>query len=204
MLLRAALHRPAALLRNSGGAPIARISARDPRAMTGWYAGFELAVLLLLVANASIFATRGTAAEGLDSIAWLTLLVLFELETAHARVLSSRRALNVVHAIRMIAAAAVVTAAVAYLIERDWLDAANAWLWLGVVILLELKVRFVQRLARHRIVLESTAVACYLGLAAFAILWAWRGEWFDAYDAALWLVAFATIEMNVFKPLRRA
>ena len=172
--------------------------------MTGWYAGFEIGVFLLLVANASIFAVRGTTVEGLDSVAWLTLLVLFELETAHVRILSSRRALNVVHAIRMIAGAAVVAAAVGYVIDDDWLDAANAWLWLGVVVLLELKIRFVSRLARHRIVLGSTAVACYLGLAAFAILWAWRGEWFDAYDAALWLVAFATIEMNVFRPLRRA
>jgi hypothetical protein len=104
----------------------------------------------------------------------------------------------------MVAGAAVVAAAVGYVIERDWLDAANAWLWLGVVVLLEIKIRFVQDLARHRIVLESTAVACYLGLALFALVWAWRGEWFDAYDAALWLVAFATIEMNVFRPLRRA
>jgi hypothetical protein len=29
------------------------------------------------------------------------------------------------------------------------------------------------------------------------LLWAWRGEWFDAYDALLWLVAFAAIEMDV-------
>jgi hypothetical protein len=29
--------------------------------------------------------------------------------------------------------------------------------------------------------------------------WAWRKEWFDAYDAALWLLAFATIEMNVLR-----
>jgi hypothetical protein len=30
-------------------------------------------------------------------------------------------------------------------------------------------------------------------------VWAGRGEWFDAYDAMLWLVAFATIEINVLR-----
>ena len=39
----------------------------------------------------------------------------------------------------------------------------------------------------------------YAGLAALVPVWAWRGEWFDAYDATLWLVAFATIEINVLR-----
>jgi hypothetical protein len=27
--------------------------------------------------------------------------------------------------------------------------------------------------------------------------WLWRGDWFYAYDAALWLTAFATLEIDV-------
>jgi len=171
--------------------------------MTRWYAAVELIVFLLLIANTVVFAARGSAAEGLDSVAWLTLLLLFGLETAHARLLSSRRALMRVHAVRLIAGVAVVVAAIGYVIEMAWLDAANAWLWIAVVVLLEFKVRFMRSLARHHALLESIAVACYLGLAVFVVVWAWRGEWFDAYDAALWLVAFATIEMNVLRPLGR-
>ncbi|MBX3676037.1 MAG: hypothetical protein KF853_03335 [Rhodocyclaceae bacterium] len=30
-----------------------------------------------------------------------------------------------------------------------------------------------------------------------AVVWAWRGDWLDAWDALLWLVAFFAIEMNV-------
>jgi len=30
-------------------------------------------------------------------------------------------------------------------------------------------------------------------------LWALRGEWFDAYDAVLWLIAFALIEKDALK-----
>jgi hypothetical protein len=29
------------------------------------------------------------------------------------------------------------------------------------------------------------------------VIWATRGEWFDAYDAALWLAAFVFIEMEL-------
>jgi hypothetical protein len=154
-------------------------------------------VFLLLVANSVVFAVDGTAAEGLDAAAWLILLLLFELETAHAARLSTRRALIAVHAVRLGAGAAVLAAAIGYVREEDWLDSANAWLWIAVVILLEFKVRFEQGLARHLRSVETVAAVLYLGLGALVLAWAWRGEWFDAYDATLWLVAFATIEMNV-------
>ncbi|MGH8637405.1 MAG: hypothetical protein ACREUZ_09770 [Burkholderiales bacterium] len=154
-------------------------------------------MFLLLMANTVVFAVDGTAAEGLDAAAWLTLLLLFELETAHARRLSTRRALVAVHTVRLVAGAAVLAAAIGYVNEEDWLDSANACLWIAVVVLLEFKLRFEQGLARHLGVVETIAAVLYLGLAALVLVWAWRGEWFDAYDAALWLVAFATIEMNV-------
>ncbi|MPZ43189.1 MAG: hypothetical protein GEV05_07295 [Betaproteobacteria bacterium] len=154
-------------------------------------------MFLLLIANTVVFAVDGTAAEGLDAAAWLILLLLFELETAHATRLSTRRALIAVHAVRLAAGAAVLAAAIGYVNEEDWLDSANAGLWIAVVALLEFKVRFAQGLARHLGVVETIAAVLYLGLAALVLTWAWRGEWFDAYDAALWLVAFATIEMNV-------
>ena len=38
----------------------------------------------LLALNTGIFLGSGTLSEGLDSIAWLTLLALFELETGVA------------------------------------------------------------------------------------------------------------------------
>jgi hypothetical protein len=165
---------------------------------------FKLGVLVLLAVNATVFALRGTASEGLDSLAWLTLLILFELETAYGRRLSTRRAVLAVHAVRLCAGAAVVAAAVGYLREKAWLDAVNAWIWIAVVVLLELKVRFLQTFARHRTVTEASAIALYLGLGAIVAAWVWQGEWFEAYDAALWIVAFVLIELNVWaRPRQR-
>ena len=165
------------------------------------YRAFELIVFLLLVANAVIFAVDGTVAEGLDSAAWLTLLLLFMLETGHPELFVRPGVVTLVRGLRLVAGAVVAVAAVGYIRDGAWLDVANAWLWIAVVCLLEFKVRCGRRFVFWT---ESVAVVLYLGLVAVLFAWAWRGEWFDAYDAALWLVAFATIEMNVLKAFRTA
>ena len=172
--------------------------------MTNWYPAYEALVFGLLTLNTAMFATGGSAAEGLDSIAWLVLLLLFQLESAHPGWISTRRALTLVHAARFVAGVAVMVAAVGYITEQAWLDAANAWLWIGVVVLLEFELRFARRLANHLGPVKALAALLYLGLGAFMLTWAWRGEWFDAYDAALWLLAFATIEMNLLRASRHA
>jgi hypothetical protein len=162
-----------------------------------WYPPFKLGIFLLLTANAGIFAAHGSWGEGVDSISWLVLLLLFELETAHSERLRGPRAIATVRTTRLVAAAAVLVAAIGYLHATDWLDAANAWLWIAVVILLEIEVRSSLHEASRRRLFGTTAAVLYLGLLGMVIAWVANGEWFDAYDAALWLIAFATIEMNV-------
>jgi len=68
--------------------------------------------------------------------------------------------------------------------------------------LLETEVRFPGKIARFRRGFTGVATALYAGLAVLVLIWAWRGEWFDAYDALLWLVAFAAIEMDVVAAAR--
>jgi hypothetical protein len=170
-----------------------------PVAPPSWHGRFKLAIFALLVVNTLVYTARGTPGEALDSIAWYTLLLLFELETARAGWLSTRRSLTAVHTLRLAAAAAILVAAAGYLYERAWLDAMNAWLWIVLVVLLEIEVRYAQPVTRHRARFVGATTAVYSGLAMVALAWAWRGEWFDAYDALLWLTAFATIEMNLLR-----
>lgn len=164
----------------------------------------KAAVFALLVLNTGIYLGSGSFSEGLDSIAWLTLLALFLLETGLGQALRAGPALTAVHAFRLIALAAVGAAAAGYVYESEWLDAANTGLWIAVVVLLELGVRRPDIVAAHRVRFRAAAAALYAGLTAIALVWLARGEVFDAYDAALWLVAFATIEMNVLDAARRA
>jgi len=159
----------------------------------------KAAVFALLVLNAGIYLASGTFSDGLDSIAWLTLLALFELETGLAPILRTGPAVAIVHAIRLICVAAIGIAAAGYLYNSEWLDAANSGLWIAVVALLEVGVRRPAAVAAQRARFTAAAAMLYAGLLAVILAWLWRGEWFDAYDAALWLVGFATIEMNVLR-----
>ena len=165
---------------------------------------FKLAVFVLLAGNAVIYAGTGTENEALDSVAWFVLLVLFEIETAFGAVMQQHRgAAPVIHLIRFLAALAIAAAALGYLREGAWLDAVNAMLWIGVVALLEFEVRYPVAASAQRAALLSIASMLYGALATVVLVWAWQGEWFDAYDALLWLVAFVAIELTVQRRVSR-
>jgi hypothetical protein len=156
-------------------------------------------VFALLAINVAGFALAGTRSEAVDAAAWLVLLILFEVETNRSERLRTHGARLAVRLLRHIAALGVVAAAIGYVLESDTLDAVNSALWIAVVALLESELRWPAFVARNRVIFASIATALYGGLAVLVVLWAGAGAWFDAYDALLWLVAFATIEMNVLK-----
>jgi len=163
----------------------------------------KAAVFALLVLNTGVYLASGTLSEGLDSIAWLILLTLFQLETGARQAVRPGPGLAAVHAIRFAALAAVGAAAAGFVYNEEWLDAANSVLWIAVVVLLESEVRRPAVVAAHRTAFTAVAATLYAGLGAIVLVWLWRGDWFDAYDAALWLIAFATIEMNLLEAARR-
>ena len=168
-----------------------------------WYPWFRAALIALLAWNTAVYLWSGTRSEALDSSAWLVLLLSFELETgAEERRIGPRAALFA-RACRLAAAAALVVATIGYVREKEWLDAVNMGLWVAVVSLLEVQVRYPEVDVRRRLGFTVIAAVLYSALAALVLAWAWRREWFDAYDALLWLIAFATIEMNIFRKIRR-
>ena len=143
------------------------------------------------------FAVVGTASKGIDAFAWLTLLLLFDFETAYKNRLRSRGAQLGVRAARLLAGAGVIAATIGYVFEEDTLDAVNAVLWIAVVVLLEMELRWPALIVRQRTAFNIAAVALFGGLALLVLLWAASGMWLDAYDAVLWLVAFAAIEVDL-------
>lgn len=161
------------------------------------YRGFKAAIFALLTCDAAIYLFTGALTKALDALAWLTLLALFALETGFGDRFRAIKVARVIHASRLAAAAAVCTAAVGYVNQHEWLDAVNSGLWIAVVVLLEFEVRNGDAVARHRAWFAAIAATLYAGLAALVLVWAWRSEWFDAYDALLWIAAFAMIELDV-------
>jgi hypothetical protein len=99
--------------------------------------------------------------------------------------------------LRLTAGAGVVAATLWYVFENDILDALNSTLWIAVVVLLEIQVRYRDRAQRARLAFSIVAAGLYGALALLVVIWASRNQWFDAYDALLWLVAFAAIELDV-------
>jgi len=164
------------------------------------YPWFKAVVFALLAWNTAVFVITGTISEGVDSVAWLALLGLFELETGAAAV---RRWTAVIHGARLVAAAAIPVAAVGYFLDQEWLDTINSALWIAVVVVLELQVRFPETAVRCRAWSSAALAVLYAGLGVVAMNWLWQAEWFGAYDALLWLLAFATIEINLSRTLRQ-
>ena len=82
-----------------------------------------------------------------------------------------------------------------------WTEVINAGTWILLVLLLELDVRLKRRgelRGAVRRLLQGGTAAIYGVLLACAAWWWVAGTFLDFWDASLWLVAFAFIEMNVF------
>ena len=178
-----------------GTPPAKTVTAAGPA--SPWYAGFRIAVFALLACNTAYYLYAGTPSKALDAVAWLVLLALFALETGFAGRLRTPRAALAIRVLRLGAAAAVCAAGIGYVIEQDRLDAVNTALWIAVVVLLEFEVRCPSRVAQYRQWFTAAAATLYTALAVLVLAWGWRGEWLDAYDALLWLIAFVAIEMDV-------
>ena len=158
---------------------------------------FKAVLFVLLAVNTAYFVFFGTASKAIDACAWLTLLLLFEAETTFGgRLIAGRRRLAV-RAARFAAGAGVVAATVGYVFEDNALDATNSALWIVVVILLELELRLPALAVRNRAAFNAAAIVLYGGLALLVVLWSAAQMWLDAYDAALWLVAFAALELRL-------
>ena len=167
--------------------------------MSGRLRHVRTLLFLLLAVNAVLYATTGRLSEALDAFAWYLLLALFELETRCPHWSRRPRVATALDLLRLLAAAVVAVAAAVFLGEGEWLDATNALLWIGVVIVLELEVRLPAAAARHRRLVSGASFALYAALVAVALIWLVRGEWLDGYDAMLWIAAFALIEMDLLR-----
>lgn len=162
-------------------------------------AAIKPAIFALLAVNAGIYAATGRFSEGLDAFAWFALLALFEIETRSPHWTRIPRNAAALDLLRLLAAAGVAIAAFSFIHENEWLDAANAWLWIGVVAVLELQLRAPLFVARHRSTFAGASLILYGALATVALSWLVRGEWLDGYDALLWIAAFALIEMDLLR-----
>jgi hypothetical protein len=160
---------------------------------------FKGVLYALLAANTAYFALEETTSKAIDAAAWLILIALFEVESRfRARPRSTRYHLAL-RVARLVSAAGVIAATIGYIFEDDALGALNSALWIAVVVLLEAEARYRTIVQRMRLAFSILAASLYGTLALLVAVWALRGQWFDAYDALLWLIAFAAIELELVR-----
>lgn len=152
-----------------------------------------------LACNTLYYIVAGRFSEALESVAWYALLILFIVETSQPRFLRMAWTRIALRGARLVATLAIATTAVLYVREKEWLDAANLMLWITVVTLLEVEVWRPAAMAANRRAFMLCAVALYSALAGLIVTWLVIGKWMNAWDASVWLVAFALLEMDLLR-----
>jgi hypothetical protein len=163
------------------------------------YPRFKLAIVVLLTLNVVIYAIADTLTSAVDALTWLVLLVLYELEANSAAPMAEKT----LHGIRDVLIAVIVLVFISYVHDSEWLDVVNSVLWFVLIALLEMEVRWPDKLFKYRQHYWLATVTVFAGLIAMMLAWAWQSAWLDVYDAALWIVAFGSIEVDIFQILQR-
>jgi hypothetical protein len=155
----------------------------------------KIALALLLLANALLFFTRGEYNDSFDSLAWIVLMVLYEIETGNLPALKASA--PPFRWIRNLAVAIVVIAELSYLLEGAWLDGLYSLLWLLVVVLFEIESRYPAEVATHPRLFRTAGLALALGMIGVIIAWLLEGSYFNAYDGVIWSLAFLIIDLDL-------
>ena len=155
----------------------------------------KLGLLLLLVTNATLFLTRGEYNDSFDSMAWIVLMVLYEVETGNLPLL--RPSIPHLPWIRQVAVGVVVLAELSYLIEGAWLDGLYSLLWLLVVILFEIESRYPGKVETHPRLFRMAGLSLILGMMGVIGAWLLDGAYFNAYDGLIWSLAFLIIDLDL-------
>jgi hypothetical protein len=163
------------------------------------YPKFKLAIVVLLTFNVAIYAIADTLISAFDALAWLMLLILYELETNGANLLTQ----NSLNRARTVLIAVIALVFISYVHEGEWLDVVNSSLWFVLIALLELEVRWPDIVVGYQKSYWLVTGTVFAGLIVMVILWGLQSAWLDVYDAVLWIVAFGFIEVDIIQVLQR-
>ncbi|PPD28377.1 MAG: hypothetical protein CTY19_18640 [Methylomonas sp.] len=160
------------------------------------YSKLKLVILSLLTLNMLLFLLVGGVINAADSLVWLLLLVSYDLEAYNIQLPISNHAL---HQFRNILVCFITILFFGYLLQGDILAAANSLLWLALLILLELETLKPAWKNANKTTYWAATVLVFIGLIALVLIWISFGAWLDAYDAALWIAAFAIVEADLLR-----
>lgn len=172
------------------------------RAMESWVRldrhRVERALFVLLCLDAALFLFRREWNDGLDALAWILLLLLYRMEP-HP-LIKERGWRQGLRGLRAILLGVVAMAEFSYVLEGAWLDVAYAVEWLLVIALFEIETRYPLWVKERNAVFRFSGGLLFLGMCLVVGVWLIRGQWFNAYDALLWSLAFLVMDLELLGP----
>ena len=167
---------------------------------------FKYTVYSLLIINVwLLFRAAGNDQfvpyKAIDQVGWLLILGVFEWETRQPVTNASRRRmLGWPLCVELLGYACALFALANYLHDRNWLDVVNSLVWLAISVTIWLDilrpVAAVTSAHRRRYIAK---LGLYSATFVCAALWGVEGARLDFYDAALWILCFFAIEMNLLR-----
>lgn len=166
---------------------------------------FKYTVYTLLIINVWLLVRVAGADEfvpykAVDQVGWLLILGVFEWETRNRLDAGGRRLTGWPIAIELLGYGFALYALVHYWLDRNWLDVGNALVWLAISATIWLDILrpvAVPGPAHRR--RNAAKFLLYAATFAFAVMWGIEGALLDFYDAALWILCFFAIEMNLLR-----
>lgn len=154
-----------------------------------------------LIVDMLLFLFGATLNEALDSIGWLLLLGTFEYEsTSLNEEYVGPWEKYLLMAVQTLGYGIALKVTVTYGLEHDWMDVANSTLWLLVCATIAYDIyapgEFGSAEWRIR---NAVKMALYMALVAVAVTWGVEEQWLDFFDASLWIICFAVVELNIFE-----
>ena len=174
---------------------------------------FKYTVYALLIVNVGLLFAAAAADDPIpykvvDQIGWLLILGVFEWETRHAAADGTRRNVGGWPLVaELLGYSFAVFALVNYIADHGWIDVVNSVVWLAVsaAIWLDILAPVASETPVHRRRMAAKSLL-YAATFACAVVWGVQGALLDFYDAALWILCFFVIEMNLLRieppPLR--
>lgn len=161
----------------------------------------KYAIFAALIIDLLVYLFTEPLNDALDSFGWLLLLGTFQYESSSLQqdYLGAWEKWLLI-AIQTVGYGIALKTTVTYGLNHEWLDLANASLWLLVCASLayDLYVPGAFEGMEWRI-RNGVKMLLYMGLVACAASWGAEREWLDCLDACLWLLCFGLVELNIFE-----
>lgn len=162
---------------------------------------FKWSVYGLLAADIGLFVLTKGMAEVIDQIGWVLLIVTFEYETTSLdQDYAGRWEKFGLIAVQVLAYGLILDATWQYIVLAQWLDVVNAVTWLLVCAVLAYDVYYPGGYGRLEWrIRNGIKVTLYAVLVGCVAAWGLEQDWVNAWDALLWLLCFAVVELNIFR-----